>query len=377
MINHRPIACLIATAPFFIASTSCDPLVKAIQAATAIFNNAIGQLTAQSEDWQKILRDTSANLTKDAGSLLTNEVDTVLARGIAASGAEARCSVDFVRARVRDDLIRLRDELTQNMNPAKIVLAPVVCSVVPGVGIEPDLVQSGRLSRLEVFGYDLDSKPLQILIGNGSATRDATKFFFLTSKYHGVLNLGANGVPIQNDDQKIEVMSGNEQLSVVPIIQPFSPKCQSYSMSVNLDSPTYKPPKTYGDGDFLAHPVLVSAKTSLSLSGNSIYATVYYKAKEDRDDWTTCEGQTTYKVYTASKGTQIKQIMGPLSSEYSGIISGGETTTSPEIAGPVQYFFMHGDGKGGDCADENGNAWVNPKFDPLKIELSQTDGCRP
>jgi hypothetical protein len=69
--------------------------------------------------------------------------------------------------------------------------------------------------------------------------------------------------------------------------------------------------------------------------------------------------------------------MGPLSSEYSGIISGGETTTSPEIAGPVQYFFMHGDGKGGDCADENGNAWVNPKFDPLKIELSQTDGCRP
>src|SRR5262249_11886728 len=71
-------------------------------------NDAITALQSQSADWQQVLKDTASKLTKDAQSTVRNEISNLISRTTAQAGVELRCDADFVRERIREELVRLK-----------------------------------------------------------------------------------------------------------------------------------------------------------------------------------------------------------------------------------------------------------------------------
>jgi len=49
-----------------------------------------------SRDWETILQETIAKLTKDGQTTIANEVQNAFNRGIGTAGVEFRCDADFV-----------------------------------------------------------------------------------------------------------------------------------------------------------------------------------------------------------------------------------------------------------------------------------------
>ena len=77
----------------------------------ATLDSAIDALDRNSSSWQTILQDTTNQLTTEAQSTVRNEISDLLNRSVAATGTELRCNADFIGARVRQALVRIRARL--------------------------------------------------------------------------------------------------------------------------------------------------------------------------------------------------------------------------------------------------------------------------
>ena len=130
-----------------------QPLADSIDKAVSVLDDAIFKLDNANADWQKILEETRDQLTDSAQSTIRNEVSNTLTRAVATTGVEFRCDTDFIRTRVRQDLIRIRAHLLGETPPAVI---PALCQVVPSqvdLSLEPN-----RRSSIGYYGYDFDTE---------------------------------------------------------------------------------------------------------------------------------------------------------------------------------------------------------------------------
>jgi hypothetical protein len=87
-------------------------------------NDAISALQSQSADWQQVLKDTQSKLTKDAQSTLRTEISDLISRTVAQGGVELRCDADFIRERIREELVRLKAKYLGQPQP---VVDPAFC----------------------------------------------------------------------------------------------------------------------------------------------------------------------------------------------------------------------------------------------------------
>jgi hypothetical protein len=85
-----------------------DPAEKAV----AVLDKAIETLESESANWRMVLEDTRDKLIQEGQSTIANEVSNVLSRTVSDIGIEARCYTDFLRDRVKEDLVRIRASIT-------------------------------------------------------------------------------------------------------------------------------------------------------------------------------------------------------------------------------------------------------------------------
>jgi hypothetical protein len=241
----RWLSASLLTLVVFVAGCSAlsdlgDTADIAVTRTAAILDEGIVGLQNNSADWQKVLKETESKLTSETQSTIRNEVSDLLYRGIAATSAEFRCDTDFVVNRVRLGLIRIKADLLGEPVPP---LEPQLCSVVP-LAVDRTLVAQGRLNHLELYGYDLDAGPIQVLLQSGDEQLDVSNMVSRPTHYHMTLTLGGStGVPITRTSQRLIIKWADHELSTISVIQPETPLCKKQVVTYQPSATHFIPPR--------------------------------------------------------------------------------------------------------------------------------------
>ncbi len=337
----------------------------------AVLEGAIDALERNSSSWQTVLQDTTKQLTSDAQSTIRNEVSDLLNRSVAASGNELRCNLDFIGARVRQALERIRARLLfQTVPPVE----PALCHVVPAA-VDMAL-DSSRRNKIEFFGYDFDTTPIKVTLKDKSRTLDVSTNLNRITHYHMALNLGGNGVPVSNASNQLILEWQDRLVSSIPVIQPTTRVCnektETYSRNTYL---SFTPPHTRGDKEYHGNGPEVWAKARWINEGNSVKVRLWMKAQETKKDWTTAEGTRIETFYTAPPGYRIEKIIGDEESSAHYVDTDhNEDRHGGGPGGPVKEFVFRGDRKGDDAGSYTG---VDVYFNPLVMKLVEVANCAP
>ncbi|RYU95259.1 hypothetical protein [Emticicia agri] len=336
----------------------------------ALIDDAIDEITHESESWQATLQELSDNLTDEAQSTIRNEVQNLATRTIAAAGSEIRCNVDFLGARVVQALQRIKAELLNKPIPQR---NPAICQVIP-TAIDMNLTPNRR-NKVDISGYDFDNQPLKLyLITNDNQRTDVTHAINRLSHYHLVLNLGSNGVLLNETSSRLVLEYKDSQMSSIAITQPVTPDCKEEEISFSPDIITYMPTHTRGDRDYGGHGPAITARVNIYVDNNTIKAKIYMRARETKSDWSTADGSGVFTIYTAPSKRRILTI-----------VSDKETSTNYIDSGHAEDFFEKGSGElvkrfafvGDTDGDEAGTRTrVKVTFNRVVVKLKEIGNCK-
>jgi hypothetical protein len=357
---------MVLTALLIVMSIS-GCIDDSAEKAVKVLDEGIFKLDNANADWQRILEETRDKLTDSTQSTIRNEVSNALARGVAATGVEFRCDTDFVRTRVRQDLIRIRAGLLGETPPAAI---PALCQVVPSQ-VDLSLKPDGR--NVIVFsGYDFDTvtRPSLFLKNKNGALANVSSFLSITHHYQMTLNTGGNGVPLSLDDTALILKWANLTLSEVPII---GPKCEVETVQTERTQFKFIPPHIGGNAEFGGQGPDVTIKVEPVNHIKYITASIYMKAFESNNGDTKAEGSTEVVLYRAPPGYNINDINAK--ADY---FSYKDFNIDPDIfyrgSGLVQKYEIMGDTPGADAGDDTG---VTVYFNPFDVVRSKEGNCIP
>ena len=351
-----------------LAPVATSVLSGSDKLSTAL-DDGIHALESASADWQVVLQDVLAQATASGQSTIANEISNALTRGIAAGGAEFRCNADFLRIRARQLLIGLRATLLGQPRPA---IEPQFCGVVP-LAVDRELVPT-RISKLEFYGYDFDTTPIQVLLRETAGDIDVSAKLDRPTHYHMTLNLGSNGVQLTPNSQRLVFKWGGQEISTIGVIQPTTPACEEKVLpAIPINDVSFNPGKTRGDADFGGHGPDVWVRVDVNTSPDQVQATIRMRAAETKKDWTTSEGEETVTIYRADPNWRIQSLIGESASEFSYQDDDhSEDRFELGSGGPASRFIIVGDTEGDDAGSDTG---VTVKFNPLRLQVVQQGNC--
>ncbi len=348
-----------------------------IESATSSFDRAIAALGQESANWRAVMYDLEKEISEDVQSTIRTEIENLTRSAILTAGGEFRCNSEFLRMRLERELIRIRNNFAKEINiqlaqipgysyqvplvPEKPA-EPVICSVVPSA-VDLDL-DPKRRPKIEVFGFDLRSLPINVAIINyGVLTmkkamdfknfkdlikaypgriserkvvndffvfdqpskrlkKDITNALSIISDYHAVLDLTESGVNIGPNAQEIvfnwnnqvkseiAILSRQQFLTCEVISKPFTPPWKTFRPLALEDNACKGKP----DKDFADHGPCVRFSFSLNLDPERkiITASYWMDAWECPDDFgfykkdcTEAEGWGSFEVFKAEDNEKI------------------------------------------------------------------------
>ena len=354
-----------------------DPIVDFRTATENALNDAIAALNNASADWQQVLEELRDELPAEVQSTVRVEVSNLLARGIAQGGVELRCNIDFLRARARQGLQRVRTRFLGGTPPP---IEPAFCQFVP-IAVERALVP-GRIPQLEFYGFDFDQTTnLRVFHVRSNGRLDVTSQLDRPTHYAMTLKFGANGVQLDDRSERFVLEFGGRQVSSVAIIQPPTPVCRTRTDRFQPGPVTLVPRHTRGDRDYKGHGPTSTATVTRIVSLRSISARVHMRAYESnsdnspKSDHTTAEQTRTFPVYTAPSGFRIDRVLGPsVSSRRYRDSNHTNDSFNMGSGGPVSRFVFVGDTDGNEAGTRTK---VDVTFNRMTIELVQTGNCVP
>ncbi len=347
----------------------------------ATIDGAIDALDRNSASWQTVLQDLTKQLTADAQSTIRNEISDLLNRSVAATGVEMRCDLDFIGARVRQALVRIRAHLLNEPEPPA---EPALCHVVPAA-VDMAL-DANRRNKIEIFGYDFDTTPIKVKLHDKSRTIDASKHLNMLTHYHMTLNLGGNGVPLTNVSNRLTLEWENDPISSIAVIQPATPVCKEEIKTVPPSAEiTFTPQHTQGDKEFFGFGPEIWATAEWIKEDKQVKFKLWMKALQTKPDIalpfakskppTKAEGTHLISYYKAPSGWRIESIESDTKSSAHYVDTDhNEDRQGAGPNGPVKEFVFRGDKKGDDAGSYTG---VDVRFNPLVVKLVQEDDCAP
>jgi hypothetical protein len=342
-----------------------------------ILDDAINQLAKNSADWQTILQETRDKLTEAAQSTVRTEVSQTLDRAVATTSTEFRCDVDFLRTRVREDLIAIKSKFLGQQAPP---LQPSLCNVIPSA-IDLNLDQSRR-NIIEYYGYNFDTTPnLQLVLENADgSTRDVTSNLTKPTYYHMTVNLGGAGVPLDGNSSKFHLRWQEQELSTLSVLQPTTPVCESKSIDPQPVKLTVVPEHTGGDTNFGGNiDVNASIATDrwFAPTGVGVSAVINIKLRENGGDHTAASTFQLVNLYTPDPGWDVEQLtLGQKTTDFHYT----HTDTPSNIdsfdtggQGPVQHLDFEGLNSGDGGAGSKSKVTIT--FNPLRMVVTQHGNC--
>ncbi len=163
---------IIAVFNVLSSCSSLKAINRTLESAVHSFDNAIAALSQESADWQMVVTDLEKQVTKDMQSTIRIEVQNLTSNAVSSTGAEVRCNSEFVRIKLRRELIEMRNSLANEINTGfakskskyhielipEEPLQPYICDIVPS-NVNLDLSEERRM-KLDIYGFDLRSLPI-------------------------------------------------------------------------------------------------------------------------------------------------------------------------------------------------------------------------
>ncbi len=352
---------------------SCQRIVPDISTEViAALDRGITQLGLASADWQDILNEVIRDLPQGVQSTITNEVTNLLNRGIAASGAEVRCNVDFFRNRMQQGLQRIKAKFLGTDLPP---LEPQLCSVVP-LAIDMSL-SANRRNKIEFYGYDFDMTDIQVIQVVGNREVDVSNKLDQPTHYHMTLNLGGTGVALNTNSKRLILRWKNQNISTIGVIQPSPDICETKFKNFTPSNLTVlpihaaKPGKSKGDLEFDGHGPTMSCNVTLINRSNRVDARIVVTASETKSDWTYGKKDQTFTVFNVDPGYVIEKIITPATASQT-YTDNDHTLDEFGGGGPVQKFIFNGDGNGKDIGS---NTKVTVQFNVIRLQLKESGDC--
>lgn len=343
-----------------------DAITNTTEATTAALQDAIDSIRAESSSWQSELDKLTGRLTDASQSSIRNEVQNLANNTIAAAGSEFRCNVDFLSHRVVDALVRIKAGVLHQPVPDR---PPSLCKVVPtalDLNLEPS-----RRAQIDISGYDFDNQPdLRLFLLKGPIETDVTNALNITTTYHAVINLGANGVPLSNKANKLILRYKKDNLSSIAIIQPSPDACAVEDVEVEPGTVEFLPPRTAGDKEFAGHGPAISCSVDAFVEGNAVKAKIEMTAKEVGGD-TKAHGINTVTLYKPPSDHKILSINSDTHTEQTYQDKDHKNDTFDQgNAELVKRFTFVGDVPGPDAGVAT---QVSVRFNPLSVRIKQTN----
>lgn len=193
----------------------------------------------QSKSWQSTLQILEDKTAKDTQSTIRTEVDTLVQRSVAATGAELKCNFDFMRDRVRQHLLNIKAAL---MHKPGTQIKPLFCQVVPSQ-VDQRLA-ADRRAVVSFVGYDMDiGEPARVrvfLVDNAGQEVDVTDKITNPTHYLMTLNISSgSGVQFQPTSNKLVLRWGADVLSSIAVLR--EPAPFKAEVSVNAVGPSDAP----------------------------------------------------------------------------------------------------------------------------------------
>jgi hypothetical protein len=352
------VGCGISSLSSQLAQTNVE-----LHNAVDSFDRAIDALAQQSSDWQVVLQTLQENLVNETQSTIRVELNNLMRTGLLATGGEFRCDADFLRIRMEQELIRIRNEFVQILNAGgqnvpllpEIPLEPHICSTVPAaVDMSMD---ENRRAILDVYGFDLRSLPITAeVVNTNGARRNVTGFLGIISDQQMVLDLTKSGASLDNDSRQIVFSWNGGPQSVVPILNPAKEiRCTTRKELVTPGMQTLIPRLRGGDEDFWGHGPCVTFWLNLKLDveGKKLWAEYGMHVWECDKDWnpqkdyTDAEGSGSVTLYQASQNERI--VSYDLESSYSTSYRDGDHESDAILGAgfqPVEELIFVGDTEG-------------------------------
>jgi hypothetical protein len=350
------------------------PIVNnAIEDASNQLDQTIDSLQNTSTSWQVLLKDLLEKLTGDARNLIGTDIQNLINNSVAVAGAEVKCEVDFIRARIVENLVALKNKLLGKPMP---VLEPRICQAVPQ---SVDVAQVPASVRVvNFYGYNfgaLTDYALKMESLDGTQT-DVSRALNIPTAYAMTLSLGPSGANIGSNAHRFALSWQGKPLSTIGIIQP-APViriCKTETKRVDPQDVDLVPGLINGDGEFGGNGPRISINGALTTTPGAVNLQLSMHAKETKSDWTEVNGSQSFTVFSAPTGFAIEKV--------SSATTGGfrETTRQnwdPEdrelgSGGLFKHLKIIGDTDGSDA----GKTRVRASLNTIEVVVRETGDCQ-
>src|SRR6266496_4575454 len=286
-----------------LAGVTDAPADHALTDSVVVLERAINALANPSAEYRKTLQDILATLPPGSQEFVKTDINTFLKRA-PDEQADFKCGVDFVRYRATKELLRLKDTLLHtNPQPAQ----PQFCYAVPFV-IDP----THPINPIEIYGYDFDQVPLQILLMDNYGFRDVSFAVTKRTHYHVTLDLAKNGIKFSSQNQVLAVTWGHLIQHSIPIIQSSIHLCSSRVEEIPAGKEITYAPLPINENRHFTGEAKILANAFLDYESNKVDATVCMTAVEQNGDAAGISGCGVEYVYTSEPEREIEWVFGNL-----------------------------------------------------------------
>jgi hypothetical protein len=341
---------------------SIDKVANNLQNIGTDMANGVGDFNSTAAQLKDILKD----FPKEAGNELRINLEQVAQRTTQAAGIEARCTADFARKRIGEDILHIAASLKAKVlgkpEPERPLRDPMVCQPSP-TSVRRDRI---ALNGTVVWdGYDLASidpkgKKLGAALQKQGGQRSAVDILSMASEYQVVADLSRVQAQLTDDTVRLVLVWGEKVISEVSIEKPPGATRKTITAPLSPWGPKIaghcpRPRNSHADGDFKGNGPKVTWSVTLSVSpdGHHLLAAISYHAIEwddgknrEKDDFTEACGQWTETVYSAPAGQRIIRIIDDPRDNGSYV----DTNHSDDTASGSLYarYALGGDGDGDD-----------------------------
>jgi hypothetical protein len=367
-----------------------DKAKDAIDVFTNIGNNTnvildetLNKLNGNVSNFQSILQE---SIGKVNSQTIKAQLQDILDKGIVTASTEIRCDIQFTGDYIISRIQALKASLN---NTTPVALRPRVCTNLPSV-IDMNLPANNR-NTVMVTGYFLNqdaSKYKLVLRKTNGSTSNQTSKLSTSSDFKLIINLGNNGIVLDQTSDKLILSWDNIVVTEIPITQRLPEPCRLIErVLTNLPRMVLYPElincpanNKRGDKEFYGNGPCTTGSVTIFTRNNSteLWATSTVTMWECPDDLGLVKSDYTYavktkevKLITVDAGWRIKRIKGATNDNFQNIDRVGDITEVVPGGGPVLNYNIHGDTGGSDI----GASRVEISFAGVSVTLEELGDC--
>lgn len=358
-------------------------LGNSIVNVNSVLDNTMNNLSATATNYQSIMEEAIQSI-KDIN--VKQQLQSALDNAIVTASGEIKCDIQFTA----DYLIKRIQAIKAEYNHQPVpILAPRICTVLPSL-IDMNLPANQR-NYVQITGYFLNENfsKYKLYHVRSGINIDMTSCLTANTDFKLQINLGSNGITLDQNSQKLVLMWDNDIVTEIPVIQRQVVPCQLRSrILTNLPQMTLLPVKKAfpglnkpeGDAEFDGNGPCTTGNVSIFTrnNGTELWARAFVRMWECPDDFKYVHSDYSYgditseeKLITVDYGWRIKRINQSTYENFQNIDQICDITELVTGNGVVANYVILGDTGG----DDLGKSYVVITFRPVNVTLEEIGDC--